>query len=496
MLDNRNNRRRPARVKLPLWAAALIAITAFVLLIGSGIFLYNRAFGLAEGNNITAPDLSGVVGDSAEITPAAQTTQQAVSDPQISISSTPEPDAEPQTSLTLDELSTFSGWDGTERINILVLGNDLRCEEEGPTRTDSMMVISIDPVGKSATTLSLPRDTWVNIDPFGNDRINMAHYLGEINSLPGGGPVLAQQTVSDFLGIEVQHFLTINFEAFRDFINLIEGIQVNVPEAIDDPNYPDECYGYEGFKIGTGIQSLNGPLALKYARTRATANGDIDRAKRQQAVLLAVRQKLLDVNMVPQLIRNSPKLWQSFQNNVKTSLTDTEVIQLALLMQDIPRDNIKTGVIDFNYVSNETLADGRQVLIPLNAAAISELREELFPPVVAPQPTVENPGATLELEGARIAIHNGTQKFGLAGRTKEYFVELGLTVSEIGNADSSVVPTTQIIDYGDHPNTVLYLTQLMNLPPLNASSSNLEPNYDILIILGDGWEVPGYEDPN
>ena len=69
-------------------------------------------------------------------------------------------------------------------------------------------------------------------------------------------------------------------------------------EEIDDATYPDECYGYDGFHVDAGVQNMNGPIALKYARTRATANGDIDRAGRQQAVMLAVRDKLMQFNIL------------------------------------------------------------------------------------------------------------------------------------------------------------------------------------------------------
>lgn len=179
------------------------------------------------------------------------------------------------------------------------MGIDQRCDEEGPAHTDTMMVLTIDPVGLSAAMLSLPRDLWVEIPNFGVDRINQANYYGEIYEYPGGGQALAVQTVEALLGVPIDYYVAVNFDAFVEVVDLIGGIDIDVPEAIDDPDYPDQCYGYDPFSIAAGEQQLDGEAALKYARTRATFGGDVDRAGRQQAVILAVRQKIFDLNSIP-----------------------------------------------------------------------------------------------------------------------------------------------------------------------------------------------------
>ena len=486
-----NNRRTPARVRLPLWAALMVFALVAVILLGSGFLLFRTVRSMVASNEVTTIDTDFLEAQQSDDSAEEQAAPIVLNQPAIIVTNaageavevtpTPEP---------LISFSDFGEWEGIERVNVLLLGIDSRCEEEGPVRTDSMMLISIDPIGKSMSLLSLPRDLWVEIPAFGPDRINKANYLGELNAYPGGGPALATETVESFLGIPVDYYVTVNFEAFRDFINLIDGIQIDVPEAINDQNYPDECYGYDPFVMGTGVQSMNGPIALKYARTRATTNGDIDRAERQQAVILAVRQKLLDVNMIPTLITRSPQLWRTFQDNVSTSFSELEVIQLALLVQDIHRPNIRSGVIDFNYVYNETTPDGQQVLVP-RYDEVRRLREDLFPPVEPPPPVVENLPALVGEEDARVVVYNGTQTFGLAGETQAYLLDQGINVVDIGNADSSIVPTTLVIDYGTHEYTTLYLSQLMGLPPLNVSSGGEpEGEYDILIILGGDWELP------
>lgn len=473
-----SNKRRPrSGVRLPLWALALLAVLILIILVGSSIWLFRTVREMTSEWEVTNPDFTAVE-EPASNASITQTNQPPENDGGISL---------PAIDLPTDPLEA---WSGTERVTILLMGIDQRCDESGPNHTDSMMLVTIDPVGLSAAVMSLPRDMWVEIPGFEVDRINQAHYYGEAYDYPGGGPALAVETVEAFLGIQIDYYATVNFDAFIEVVDQIGGIDITVPEAIDDPTYPDRCYGYDPFSIEAGEHHLDGEAALKYARTRATLGGDVDRAARQQAVVLAVRDQVLSVDMIPQLIAQAPGLWQTLQANVRTDMTLEEGLQLALLAQDIPRESIKTAVIDYDYVYAETTPDGRQVLVP-NRENIRELRNQLFTPPVIPTPEIKNLPALMAAEEARVAIQNGTAEFGLAGETQEYLLSKNVNVTEIGNADSSAYRSTQIIDYGNFPNTSLYLVQLMGIPPLNVSSGTApEGDYDILIILGSDWEIP------
>ncbi|MCA9969546.1 MAG: LCP family protein [Anaerolineales bacterium] len=427
---------------------------------------------------MTDPDFSGVPAGQAETAVAAGTAPAPV----IETNNKPIFSAE-----------AFKPWSGSERLSFLLLGVDQRCDETGPTHTDSLILATVDPVSKSAAVLSLPRDLWVDIPTFGVDRINQAYYLGQVYEYPGGGQALARETVAATLGIPIDYYVAIDFNAFVEIIDLIGGIEVDVPESIDDQTYPDSCYGYDPFFIEAGTHVLDGETALKYARTRATFGGDVDRAGRQQQVMLAARHQVLQLDMIPQLIREAPQIWQTLQSNIRTNLSLDEMIQLALLAQEIPAENIRTAVIDYNYVYNETTPDGRQVLVP-RRDEIRTLRDELFAPPPVPTPSIADLPALMGDEAARIAVYNGTAVFGLAAATQTFLERYDLTITEIGNADAATYQTTQIIDYGTHPNTALYLVQLMGVPPLNVSSgSNPAGDFDILIILGDDWRVPGQE---
>ncbi len=482
MKSKSSGRRPPARVRLPLWVWGIISGIGLILLLAISVWLFRTVQGTVSSFDVVSADFN----DTAVVQSATENSQQLPGTPSITVG---------QEESALISTEGLLPWQGTERISILLLGIDQRCEETGPTHTDTMMIVTVDPLGLSAGVLSLPRDMWVEIPGFGADRINQAHYYGEAYEYPGGGPALAVETVEGLLGVPIDYYVTVNFDAFVEMVDLIGGIEIEVPEAIDDPTYPDRCYGYDPFAIEAGTHHLDGQQALKYARTRATFGGDVDRAGRQQAVILAVRDTVLQLENLPGLLAQAPLLWQTFQNNVRTDMTLDEALQLGLLVKEIPDSSIYTAVIDYNYVYNEVTPDGRAVLVPIREN-IRQLRDQLFTPPIIPTPVIENLPALMAEEKARVAVYNGTAVFGLAAATQEYLQQYGLQVAEVGNADSSTYLTSQVVTYGQFPNTVRYLTQLMHIPPLNISDGTTPAgDFDVLVIIGDDWRVPGSIDP-
>src|SRR5690606_17133777 len=209
----------------------------------------------------------------------------------------------------------------------------------------------------------------------------------------------------------------------------------------------------------------------------------VDRAGRQQQVIMAVRDQATQLDTLPQLLLNAPQLWQSFQTNVSTDLQLDRALQLANRVRTTPGENMRNVVLDYSYVYNDTTFDGQQVLVPLRDE-VRALRDELFSPAAVPTPVIEALPTAISVEDARVAIYNGTPTFGLAAETQEFLRRNNVTVTEIGNADSATYSTTQIIDYGSHPGTVQYLIRLMNIPPLNVSTGT-DPagDFDVLVIL-------------
>ncbi len=278
------------------------------------------------------------------------------------------------------------------RVNILVLGIDQREGVTDPARTDTMLLFTLDRQANAAGMLSINRDLWVKI-PGGQreGKINTAHFLGEVEHAPGGGPALAMQTVQATFDVPVQYYLRLNFTAFEKLIDLIGGIDLNVPETIDDPNYPDAAFGYDPFHIDAGWQHLDGRTALKYARTRATPGSDLDRVKRQQQVILAVRDKLLKEKRLPQLVTQIGSLLSLYSGSIQTNLTPGQLQELIEFAARIDRDKIHAVTLDEQSIEEYFTPDGQDALL-LRPGAIERIRDQLYNlPLTTRVPTMSSP---------------------------------------------------------------------------------------------------------
>ena len=379
-------------------------------------------------------------------------------------------------------------WEGTERVNVLVMGIDQREHEQGPWRTDTMLVLTIDPVTMSGGMLSIPRDLWVPIPGYEEGRINTAHYLGEIYDYPGGGPALAAKTVQYNLGVPIHHYARFNFGAFERMVDLIGGIDVYVEAEISDPAYPDEAYGYDPFYLEAGWRHLNGEMALKYARTRHSAGGDFDRAKRQQQVIMAIFEQVTRLDLLPQLAPRAPELWQTLQGSVVTDLTLDQIIALAQLASEVDREQIRYVVIDEYYTQFWSTPDEQQVLIPLRDR-IRELRDYIFTSEAPPPQQEEDPAARLEAEAARIEVLNGTTTAGLAALTTDYLQQQGLEIASTDNAERSDYPESLVIVHTGKTYTAEYLVRLLDLPTTAVvHGADADAEYDVSVILGADYQ--------
>ncbi len=367
-----------------------------------------------------------------------------------------------------------------ERTNILLLGTDRRAIETGPSRTDTVIVVTIDPQTNSAAMLSIPRDLWVSIPGYSEGRINTAHFLGDSGGYPGGGPALAKITVQYALGIPIHYYVRINFEGFEKLVDAIGGITIDVKEAIHDEKYPDSNYGYMTVDIPAGVQQMDGKTALQYARARH-GGSDFLRARRQQEVLKAIRDKVLRLD-IP--LTRIPEMLRLAGDSVQTDLSLREMYELAKVGREISIENIESAVIDESLTSPQTTPDGAMVLIP-NRALIRDMVKELFG---GPTPTSVaglSEKQIAALESARIEVQNGTLTTGLAQRTADYLKDLGYTVVSFSNADRSDYISSVIVDYSGKTNTVSLLAQRFNVLPENVRrQTGIESDVDIRLILG------------
>jgi LCP family protein required for cell wall assembly len=276
-------------------------------------------------------------------------------------------------------------WDGKSRVTVLVMGLDYRdwVASDSSPRSDTMMLITIDPLTLQAGMLSIPRDLWVEIPGFKHNRINTAYMLGEAYNLPGGGPALAQQTVENLLGVPVTYFAVIDFHTFERLIDEIGGIDVLVKERIRIAPI-----GAESSYLEAKPYHLNGAEALAYARVRKNAGGDFGRAERQQQVILAALDRVVGFDILPGLVTRSPALYQELATGIRTNLTLEQIVSLAWLALKVPKENIQSGAIaPPKMVGFYTRPDGAQVLrfVP---DQIRILRDDIFVETSAFGPTL------------------------------------------------------------------------------------------------------------
>lgn len=392
-------------------------------------------------------------------------------------------------SLELSPSADAAAWDGTSRVNILIMGLDFRDwqRDDGPPRTDSMMLVTLDPVAKTGGMLSIPRDLWVEIPGFEHNRINTAYFLGETNRLPGGGPALAMQTVENLLGVPIQYYAVIEFSAFERAIDEIGYIEIWVDEDIKISPIGRLSYWLEG---GKGHQ-LDGASALAFARARKTEGGDFDRAERQQRVALAIRDQVTELKAIPKLIASGPQLYREISSGIHTNLSFEQLVGLALLAFQLDPEDISRGVIGPpEMVLLETHPDGAQVLKPV-PDKIRVLRDEIFSGTgaIAPSSDPETPLPAAAEENARLAVLNGAGVEGLASETGEFLSAEGLNVVEVANADRLDYQKSRVIVHSqNYPYTLRYLSDLFGLSlgqiltPVVA-----DENVDLVIILGVDW---------
>jgi LCP family protein required for cell wall assembly len=372
---------------------------------------------------------------------------------------------------------------GGSRINVLVMGLDRRPREgDAPARTDTIFILTIDPQGKTAGILGIPRDLWVEIptkDGSGylNERINTAYVLGEMNDYDGGGPGLAMATIEHAIGVKVDHYVVIDFEGFREVIDAMGGVDVDVPTYLRDDLYSEtELPGdYDPQEFEPGVQHMDGSRALAYARIRR-GTSDLDRIQRQQRIMFAVMDKALSLNV----FTNALDLWKQYKDAIDTDINDFQIPGFAKLVADIPPERIvavSLGPATVPYMTPQ----GAAVLMAA-PEGIQQVVEALFF------------DQQLLGEAALVEVQNGTGDPGLATGVVDYLVSMGLPGSSvvISNApEPDLAQPSAILDYTGKRYTAERLAEWLGLPADRIRSAGPEDvalktgEADIVVIVGE-----------
>jgi LCP family protein required for cell wall assembly len=366
-------------------------------------------------------------------------------------------------------------WTKKERVNVIVVGVDKRDDDEF-ARTDTIILVSIDPLGKTIGMMSLPRDLKVTIPGYGPDKINAAYAFGERVQRVGGGVGLLRDTLKSNFQINVPYYAEVDFRGFEKIIDTFGGVNVDPPYPIVDDEYPTETYGYTSVYFPAGLQHLDGKAALQYARTRH-ADTDFGRSRRQQEIILALRQQALNSNLINQFF----PLLDILGSSVHTNLPREEVPALVNLVSAIPK---VTQYTLQDLASEEIGPDGTSYVHVDLPQARSRIRD-MIPDAgkVLPTPT---PDAT-----AKIAVRNGTLRDKFAARSVDRLKAGGFSgavVDPTAVTDQTLpLANTVIYVYGDKGDAGILAAKTIGLTSDSVrQGTGQAPNgVDILVVLGD-----------
>lgn len=260
------------------------------------------------------------------------------------------------------------------RVNMLLLGIP-GGDHEGTDLTDTILVLSFHEKNKTLSMISLPRDIWSDTL---KDKVNSAYHYGELKK-KGGGLILSKAVVSDMIGLPIQYALVLDFSGFRKVIDLVGGIEVNIPKSFTDPEFPipgkenDECSGdpefrcrYEPLHFEAGPLVMNGDLALKYVRSRhaeGDEGSDFARGRRQQEVLLALKSKLMskDIYLNPGELE---KLYGAFDEATDMDMNIGELLTVGKMFMQTPKERTQRISLEDKLYTPPSSLYGRYVLLP------------------------------------------------------------------------------------------------------------------------------------
>ena len=280
--------------------------------------------------------------------------------------------------LPLEETPVVKSAKENSRINFLVLGIRGRGDPHGGLLTDSIIIVSVKPKTNQVALISIPRDLYVEIPGYGSkEKINTAYALGERNSqFSGGGLILAKEVISEVTGLPIHYAISIDFEAFKEIVDTLGGVTIYLDKPFCDP------FQFAEGKIclTQGKQELDGKKALLYVRSRYSTN-DFDRSRRQQQVLIAVKDKAFSTGILANPLKINSFL-NTLKNNVRTDIKLWELQDLIEIIQKIENPQIIHKVFD---TSPEGLLysariNGSYVLLPEgdNFKKIQEACRDIF----------------------------------------------------------------------------------------------------------------------
>lgn len=382
-----------------------------------------------------------------------------------------------------------------DRINLLLIGIG-GPGHDGPYLTDTIMIASIKPSTNQIALISIPRDLAVRIPGYGIQKINHANAYGEIKQTDWGG-ALATEITSKTFAIEIPYYLRIDFKAFVDIIDEVGGIKINVERSFTDYTYPAPGGLYQTVSFNQGVNNLDGNTALKYVRSRHGNNGegsDFARARRQQQILLALKEKVASYGALLNPVRLN-SIMNSLESHITTNLEFGELVTLAKISKQLRTNEIISLVLDSSqdgYLQNSFTSTGAFMLEPVGGdfTRINKTIENIFEnsgQKLSNAPLQDNPVFT----DVSIEIQNGAWNAGLATRIRKRLSNKNFQITTVGNANEKPVSESGIYQVSPKQNNDVMraLVNEMQIPIKEKIPGSITPSTstDILILLGSDF---------
>ena len=361
---------------------------------------------------------------------------------------------------------SLPAWTGTDRVNVLLLGIDSRADSSTTQNTDTMIVLSLDPVNKTAAMLSIPRDVYIDRPGVLVDKINAAYAFG--------GPDLSRKVVEDLLGIRLNAYALVNFDAFTKIVDSVGGVIVDVRRPVRDESYPTPDYGVERLDITTGPQLMDGSTALHFARSRHDTN-DYSRAQRQQLVLSALRTRMTEGDF----LRSLPAIVDRVGSAVQTNFDPANVPSLVLFGTAIDGSAIRSEVLypcgsDYPHCELQySGSDGGFFLVP-DRAKVRDFAASIF---YDPQ---------VKSEAASIEVRNTGGRTGLAQTVADRLVERSFSVSIVTNG-SATGRSAVLVRNNAKRYTANALAQQLGGLPVDTLPTGESSSADIVVRVGSDF---------
>jgi LCP family protein required for cell wall assembly len=393
-------------------------------------------------------------------------------------------------------------WDGKQRLNILLIGADQR-PGEGTFNTDTLIVVSIDPVTKQVAMFSLPRDTErVPIPPGPARQVFGSVYAGKINAwwtqihnradlYQGTSKTRGYNGLKAILGylygLDIKYFVEVNFDGFKKVVDQIGGVTINVQVPVSDDRFPSINGGLRRVYIPSGIQHMNGAEALRYARSRHGSN-DFDRGARQQRVLLSLREQADPQALIPQL----PQLIDAIGSAVSTDVPADQLAPLLGLASQIDTKAIRSYVFAPPLYGTETKPGAPVYFLQPKVSRIRAAVRDAF----TTDPADEALRQDLAAEGAALWVLNGTSDAGRGTRLADYLDFHGLAASAPRQKPPGPVPAdTTIVVYNgaeaNMPDSIAYLQKTFGV----TVTTRTDPAVHADIVVTIGRATPDLEAP-